>query len=662
MKKFFAIVLLLAVLLSCCACGAKEDTQQTQPEKIGEPTAEDMYGHIDQTVLVDGYYKIWSDVGIKNMANHPDAKFELLCNVDMGGQTLAPIENFTGTIKGGNFTVSNFILQGGDEEDFGFVTVNRGKIQNFLLDAVTFVPGKNAKNIGSLAGVNENEILRCTVGGTLVVESAAADASCGGLTGVNTGALSNSIANVDVSCTAANVARVGGIAGTITGGTVEFVTTGGRLDVTGGQKAVGLFAGHTENVVLTGCAFLGASNTVDGKLFTNFTGDQDDERKTVMNGLWRDNQKEPLTENQKKLRETVVQAMYDMGSVEWTTPRDLRHSCSCTLTICSGTYVGGRTHYGIPYNHKAGSLDRFLYAMDENHVAQEWVYDMAEFDGYDAYIGNDCSTAVLHAWYKVTNSCDFMRCTYQLPQYERGCLPVGEYNCDFALDGKYTYQYLEHNDEQTIYEAYGKLRKGDAYVYIIDKGGHTRMAAEDAVVVRDQDGKINPDHSYVISHEQGSTTYTEEYITTWKLNYKYTFANLYFDSCIPVTCEELVTGEMEPLECSLEGGAEGKAGLVTGTVKANYFLDSVSMRIIDDNGAEVMDHRIFTTAGRWDDHGHNDFVIRTYNETYDMAGFATVLQDYPLEPGKTYAVTVTAHLGTGDDVVVREFSFTNGTA
>ena len=153
MKKILSIVLLIAILVSLCACAKKPAaTEPSATEMIVKDelkmSPEELYGHIDQTVPVEGIYKLWNTDGIKLIAQHPDATFEILCNIDLEGATLAPVPEFTGKIIGGYFTLKNFKIQGGAEENFGFVGVNKGSIDNLYFDGVTLIPGTSAKNIG----------------------------------------------------------------------------------------------------------------------------------------------------------------------------------------------------------------------------------------------------------------------------------------------------------------------------------------------------------------------------------------------------------------------------------------------------------------------------------------------------------------------------------
>ena len=88
MKKFISVILLIAVLLSCCGCGAKQAAEPTKAT-LDPASPEAMFGHIDQNTPIDGVYKIWNAEGVKTMADHPDGSFEILCNIDMKGATLS---------------------------------------------------------------------------------------------------------------------------------------------------------------------------------------------------------------------------------------------------------------------------------------------------------------------------------------------------------------------------------------------------------------------------------------------------------------------------------------------------------------------------------------------------------------------------------------------
>ena len=680
MKKFLSVFMLFVILLSCCACAKKQETQApateaTQAAPIVKDelhmSPEELYGDIDQTKPVDGVYKIWSIVGVEQLAKHPEAKFEVLCHIDLEGATLAPVPEFTGEINGGNWTIKNFTVKG-DGENFGFIAVNKGNIHNLTLENVTYQPGNSAKNLGSLAGTNSGTFNRCVISGSLDVTGAAAGAACGSIVGTNTGAITNTTATVDTVFEATGAANVGGLVGVAKGGKVEYAESHGVLTVTGGNKTTGLFAGNAVDTIFKGCVFGGADNSLDGKLFTNFTGNPDDDELVVAEeGLWRDNACiEPLPENVRALREKVVQAMYDVKSITWTVTNDRTHSCTCQLATCHGTYSTGYTYQSVPYNHKMTSFRKAMYCLNEDNTLKDWIYDVDAFDGFDIYFGTDCSGAVQMAWWSVSNSTNIRSTDQIMPAYGNGTIAVGDYKHDFKMTKQtrngvntlYTAEYLEANDEQTILEAYADMHIGDAMINRIATGGHTRMVAAEPVVVRDQAGNINPTYSYVLMHDQGGEHVDEvnKIVTFGKINWKFTFAELYGTAYLPVTCEELITGEMEPVEATLEGGCEGFGGMFTGMVKTNYHLDAVTLTIQDENGNIVLDHPMFVSAQKTNDYGNNYYTGRSYTDAYDLSNFATVMTRLPLEHGKSYSYKITANLATYDDIVVHEGEFQYG--
>jgi hypothetical protein len=303
------------------------------------------------------------------------------------------------------------------------------------------------------------------------------------------------------------------------------------------------------------------------------------------------------------------------------------------------------------------------YLIDEEGYLKDIAYELPSVE-LQNYMGNDCSTALIQALWSVSNSVDFGHCHRQYPWDETGgCLFVGDWEPDPSLSVADSRLHIKYNGEEKIYQAYAQLKKGDFYVYNIpDVGGHTRMAAENAVVAYNQDGTINPNYSYVTSHEQGWTTTDEaaKTTTTCRANLNYTFANLMFDGAVPVTCQELVTGEMEPATAELIGGAEGKLGMVTGTVKTNYNLDYVDLTICDEQGNQVFTHRMWPTVGRTGD--SSDAMRRFYQDTFDMGRFAAPLAKAYFAPGQTYSYKILAVNTPGDVFTVKEGSFTQGSA
>lgn len=678
MKKLLAIILLLSLVLSLCACGGNVEAptepsapqvQATEPSveatepSVEVPAEKNDFADVNELEPNDkGVYQIHSPVGVQNIANHPDAEFELLCDVDMAGATLSPIAKFTGDLAGGNFTISNFTVAGSVDGSLGFVAVNGGSLRNLGLANVTVVTDAGAKNIGLLAGVNQGDLSRCTVtGSTLEISQAAEGAFCGAAAGISSGDIRNCNVAVDMTVTAAGTATVGGLAGAMEGGKYQYCDTEGALVVTGTNKTVGLLAGTAKDAEIKACAFVGPKNTLDGALVTDLTAAS--ENCEITKCLWRDNSAEPVSEASYNLRSIAEQYMRAMGSIEWYVDRTLYRDCHCGASMCYGAFYPGVLHRGVPYNHKGSGLESAQYMLDENNFMIDWVYEQPSYDGWDMYVGNDCSTSVQKAWARVSNTISFTSTRNAAPIHGCGTIAVGDWEWNMEPPSSEIDEfkaYREKTGEQRLYEAYGQLRMADGIVCQYEGMHHIRMIAADAVVVRDQEGLIDPTYSYVLCHEQGFVTRDTAFYTSWKLDHKYTFANLYEEYYMPFTCEEFLTGQMETPEAKLEGGIGGKAGLTTGVVKANYFVDSVTMVITDDSGNEVFSKRMFSTTDKLYNSYDQDDVIRALPFEFDLGMFAAPLMTEEFVLGTTYHVTVTAHLGTGDSFQVSEYSFTHG--
>ena len=685
MKKLISILLLVALVFSCCACGkqAADATEESKATSVpsyeevmaeyeakqneGKATPEEMYGMIDEMTPVNGVYKIWSPKGVQNMADHPDASFEFLCSIDMEGATVRPIGTkdnpFTGKIRGQNNILYNVTISESADGYQGFIGYNKGAINDFKIEGLTIVADANAKYIGGIAGYSEADLTRTTVNGAINVENAAEGAVCGSLAGYCTGDVINCVSDMDITYTASGAATIGGFIGVAEGVHMEFTEAYGFLTATGSNKTMGLVAGTAKDIDLYTVAFLGEKNEVDGKLCTDYFGQA--ENPTYEKVLVRDNTPNPLPENQQKVRDKVVAAMYEMATVEWTTSQDLYHDCHCLLTVCHGAYKEGQLHIGIPYNHYSTTLTRFMACFDENNVASDWVYDLPSMEGFDTYFGNDCSGAVQAAWWTVSTTTDVRYCENMQPiRSQFGCIPVGEWPADIEVltDETSRRKLIDSVDINVWFEAFAKVRHGDAYVNIGKDGNHTRMAQEDAVIVRDENGMIDGDYSYIITVEQGAPAIMDPYFCSWRYDYKYTFKNLILGGYFPVTCIELATGEVDAVDCKLVGGMEGRGGMTVGQIYSNYNIDVVTLTIKDSEGNVAFQTTQNPNAGYRSDFGATDMGIRNKAEVFDLARFVTPLSYADLELGESYTYTVETLLSTGDLITSTEGNFTNGTA
>ena len=117
---------------------------------------------------------------------------------------------------------------------------------------------------------------------------------------------------------------------------------------------------------------------------------------------------------------------------------------------------------------------------------------------------------------------------------------------------------------------------------------------------------------------------------------------------------------MEPVEATLEGACDGYVGMISGTVKSNYNIDSVYLAITDSAGNEILNHPMWVSMVKTEDWGGNAMNTRSLNTEYDLSNFAIILSGLTLEKGETYSYSVTAGLSTFDHIVVHESTFVYG--
>ena len=694
MKKLISLLLVFVIVLSffgCTAAPATEETTETEPHATEVTEAltgayqyetefvktKPDYSHINEfEPNSKGVYQIHTKEGLLNMANHPDADFEILWDIDLEGAKWTPIgtkdQPFEGEIEGGFYTISNFVIDTPNKDgDMGFFGTFEGSVKELNLANVTVTTTKDTKRAGLWCAYNDGSFLRCENSDSkMIVEEMAKDAIIGGIVGTNDGNFRNGTMFVEMTVTATESGDISPIIGYAKSGKAQFIKNEGGFTVTNGaNKNIGLFAGRVEaKAEIKGAVFLGATNTVDGKLFTTYTGAGD--RTKVTECLYRDNVKEEIPEDIMEMRMKAVQTMYEHGSYVWYIDEDLYYSCWCDLSGCYGMIPAGTEIHGNLYNHKGGSLARLKSMMDENDYLQDWVYDVESFDGWDVYIGCDCSTAVQSALFAVYAEYDSNLISSVIPTKNPfdQIVGVGDWEWDITPTPSYTITHCEATGEERMYEAYALLRPGDTVNNRLNNGlqigSHIRMVAQDAVVVRNEEGKIDGGESYVTTHEQGGGRTYEPYYSSWSLNKRYSFNSLWQGTYVPCTIKPFVTGEFEEKETYMDGGLDGYLGLTTGVVRSNYFLDGVTMVITDSQGNEVFNHTLFSTASRFfdDQKRDNDWELKPNMHELDMAHFATPLSEILFTLGETYNVTLTAILPAEERVPVKEFSFTYGQA
>jgi len=455
---------------------------------------------------------------LRLLAGEPGGSYVLTADVDMGGAEWTPVD-FFGVLEANGHTIFN--LRAEKCKNVGFFGVLSGTVRNLhLRDA--YICGSGAEYAGILAGVIEGTAEGCTVTGTLC------------------------------ACTGACAGAVAGmVTGTLMGGTSLAAKTGpdGRYKTEGlcadVQMEKGALVGKTEN---------GA----------------------VVSGLWRDNTHrfERLSKTLQDRRERAVTYMRTMATVQWQVSQErleyLRNGLG-SGGLQYQLFEKGKTYQGLPYCHSGGGLARFLSRMatKEGQVyrtgpglenGRYYIGDFAKENGFEdketfgfiQYMGNDCSSAVSWSWRQISSvdiaegGCYGRYSGNMIPTKENkekhGILPVG----DFFACAEDTRLVKEEVGETAIYEAFAKAIRGDGLCGF-DTNGHVLLISYDPMVIRDGQGQILPEHSFLVTIEQGGGFYDskgednlfkpdlpEPIQSSWRVDYRYSFFDMaqkgYYDN------------------------------------------------------------------------------------------------------------------------------------
>ena len=311
----------------------------------------------------------------------------------------------------------------------------------------------------------------------------------------------------------------------------------------------------------------------------------------------------------------------------------------------------------MPYgNDVDASMLEFESCLDENNV-------YTGPDGHEIK-GVDCSSSVTAAWSQVAASVDYTW-TWQILPYSKyrgsqGTIPVGDYklpdhgdiasNATWEEARTHTGLVIGMNDVQTMCESYAKLLPADAVVKYL-MAGHTRMVSKAPVVVRKTDGTIDPRLSYITTIEiagppaRNKDANGNQILTCWLVDYQYTFQSLLDDCYIPITCPELVSGEIPEPKVTLDSKQDVAAvkGL-TGMVSSNYRLFRVKAVVTDATGKEVSMAQAFPL---------NMVDLTMASNYFNLDHLNNDLKIGSLSAG-TYQLTLTVNVGTGERTVLTQ--------
>ncbi len=186
---------------------------------------------------------------------------------------------------------------------------------------------------------------------------------------------------------------------------------------------------------------------------------------------------------------------------------------------------------------------------------------------------------------------------------------------------------LPYNTEQEMYEGYAQLDQGDVITHFTTAGAvHIRITGHPATVVRNPDGTIDPDKSYVQCYEQtggmryyfrlpdGSVMfeyYLDEgrmpealqeyqaahpeqefmYCTSTYIDEKYTFKELLGTNYVPLTLREYETGKVEDIDVQMLLQPKDFKDITNGfraVVMTDHHVIKLNVKLVDKNTGRVL--------------------------------------------------------------------------
>ena len=317
-----------------------------------------------------------------------------------------------------------------------------------------------------------------------------------------------------------------------------------------------------------------------------------------------------LYTGEQKMRDIVVEHSEMIAELEWTADADVYLDFkSVGDTARKFLFYGkGRTYKGPTYSRPSKpGYEHFRAAFKDG----KYVGPLTT----GGTVGYDCYSYIYDCIARVSRSYSWVGWQSQA---DNALYILG----DVKHDGSPTFtdmDILPYNTEQQIYENYALAERGDILsTYCAGAGGgglHIRIAQHDAVVVRNADGTIDPQKSYILTTEQGSTpehwfrtpdgslvgSYNisadeiDDYLATHpgyeflygnspRIGHKYTFSTLYNTSYIALSLKEYDVGATENVSVQTlmnpKDGKDIRSGFHA-AVAADYHVGWIDMTLED---------------------------------------------------------------------------------
>ncbi len=294
---------------------------------------------------------------------------------------------------------------------------------------------------------------------------------------------------------------------------------------------------------------------------------------------------EPTVE---EMRQRAVQALHDFLSIQWKSHQTIAHNKKGAVSRKRFIYEKENVYAGLPYTDAGMGLFQFLEYYDEETGRLRFYGDGQTFN---ANLGGTCACGVCWSLATVCSSVSGCFINFFMTP-KNGYFPVGDFSIPEDLDDYRNYhtdKIIEDAGEEAILEGYAKAQPADAVTSSIKD--HTMMIIKAPTVVRDENGKLDPEKStLVIADQQGGKgdgfydARVEDNLIHYsgRISHTFTFAQLLNMCYIPVTpAEFLGKRPYERGKIILEGEENSLSGI---TVCSNYPMAVIKILLEERNG------------------------------------------------------------------------------
>ncbi len=283
-------------------------------------------------------------------------------------------------------------------------------------------------------------------------------------------------------------------------------------------------------------------------------------------------------------REIVMDYMMKMAEIKWKPAEDFTIGWEGPASFdpnMSLMFFDNKTYRGTTYGNTHCSLELFTHFLDENNILKMDNYS------YEKIVGNNCSTTMTLAYQQIID----LPISVLKPISSRiGLLKLaGDLKIPEGLgDNWYSNEVFSTNGRDAVYEAYTTLDSGDILYKSIQGTGHTRMVRK-VEVTKSAAGTIMPTRSFVYCVESTNAWEDSTQTSLWFIDRKYSFADLFDTSFMPVTLEIFHKDNPTYKDAYIAYTGTPTAdnvlkGMLPGTISSNFPLNYVMLTIKDSTG------------------------------------------------------------------------------